>query len=527
MAIHSFIGRLAGIFSFLFLNFFINNFGLAQNLPDLQLNNLTLQNTAEPGQVLNFLIDVSNTGSVPAAGNFSIKAWFSKDDRLSSDDIQDGIVQTGNFGPNQVIREVRAAARVPRDLAGSYFLILKIDADNTVNESNEDNNIVSKALGNIGQALTSSCSFQTVFTPSGFQPNFYGDPGLGDDTTGYHVFFDPPSSKSSTAPAVTEEYYLSLLGKVLQAGLSPKVYDYDVSLETDNDKNLTMVFNKSPHLPRGTRVAIDYDYENPDGVIAKTVYKTSTGYAFGIGLVTDGGSGLKNRIIQTDQFGKNVRVTELPNPAFYGGFYHLSEGIDGMLYTEWRTSGNYSMYIVSNDGQTVHHVSVAGDTPSTDWVDMRPGPDGKFVYVSLSDNQRAKVTKYDSKTGIASNIDLETFIQPASGSDIRKSRMKGVMPTEDGGFLVSVEWFAMTTSDSGDILGKFDADGKSVWRIEMNDNNYSVAPIGETFDGGALFVGLETQQGRKSKAVFIKTTATGELTPKCHKRTTLSNAKRF
>jgi Domain of unknown function DUF11/Secretion system C-terminal sorting domain/CARDB len=64
---------------------------------------------------------------------------------LNANDIQDGTINTGNFTAGTA-NVVNGASTVPVSLAaGNYFLIIKIDADNQVVESNESNNEMASA----------------------------------------------------------------------------------------------------------------------------------------------------------------------------------------------------------------------------------------------------------------------------------------------------------------------------------------------------------------------------------------------
>ncbi len=111
--------------------------------PDLTINNLTLNSyQVQAGKVFSYRFDLANASSAAVPGNFSMKAYLSTDDILSADDVQDGIVTTGNFGANFSVPQVLGATTVPASLpSGDYFLILKADADNQVLESNEGNNV--------------------------------------------------------------------------------------------------------------------------------------------------------------------------------------------------------------------------------------------------------------------------------------------------------------------------------------------------------------------------------------------------
>ena len=117
------------------------------NLADLRLSNFNASGSATIGAITNYTFDLNNQGNGDAVGNFTIKAYFSTDDVLSSDDVFDGLIPTGNLGAGQTTSMVPGASTVPTSLTpGNYFLILKVDADETIPESNENNNTIVSAI---------------------------------------------------------------------------------------------------------------------------------------------------------------------------------------------------------------------------------------------------------------------------------------------------------------------------------------------------------------------------------------------
>ncbi|HFA49449.1 MAG TPA: hypothetical protein ENJ95_10590 [Bacteroidetes bacterium] len=109
---------------------------------DLLLTNLNITNAPiEPGAVLTYNFDILNIGNGPADGNFNVKAWISTSPFLTGTSIQDGIVPTGNFPAGFSVSGVPGASTLPPVLAdGQYYLLLKVDADDVIAESNENNN---------------------------------------------------------------------------------------------------------------------------------------------------------------------------------------------------------------------------------------------------------------------------------------------------------------------------------------------------------------------------------------------------
>ncbi|MEO1260177.1 MAG: T9SS type A sorting domain-containing protein [Bacteroidota bacterium] len=143
---------------------------------DLVLANLAIQNSpVDPGQNLTYSFDASNIGDGPAPGTFVIKAYISTDDSLSPDDLQDGLIDTGNFGAGQINSGILGASLIPPGLPlGDYFLILKIDAEEEVTESNEDNNtaVAPFTVESSVSGIVLNCpSDTTVLVPPPGSPN--------------------------------------------------------------------------------------------------------------------------------------------------------------------------------------------------------------------------------------------------------------------------------------------------------------------------------------------------------------------
>ncbi len=105
--------------------------------PDLSPNSLSIGSGA-PGSVLDFTFNLVNAGA-QISGNYSITSYISLDNSLSSDDIQEGNITTGNTPIGSSI--VNGAITVPNLAAGTYYLFLVVDADGSVIESDEFNNV--------------------------------------------------------------------------------------------------------------------------------------------------------------------------------------------------------------------------------------------------------------------------------------------------------------------------------------------------------------------------------------------------
>ncbi|MBK9016635.1 MAG: HYR domain-containing protein [Saprospiraceae bacterium] len=116
---------------------------IVQTLPDLTLTNLSAPISGTAGSVVNFTFKLDNIGTATVAGNYVIGAYLSTDNTWSANDVLAGTVPTGNT-PVNYNTTVPASITIPLGTtAGNYFLICVADNGNVIQESNENNNIVS------------------------------------------------------------------------------------------------------------------------------------------------------------------------------------------------------------------------------------------------------------------------------------------------------------------------------------------------------------------------------------------------
>jgi hypothetical protein len=99
--------------------------------------------------VLTFNFDIHNQGSSNAMGSFKIRSALSVDDIWSPDDVLDGVVPTGNLLAGQNVTNVLGAMTIPVMPEGYYYLLLKIDADDEILESDESNNTITAGRINV------------------------------------------------------------------------------------------------------------------------------------------------------------------------------------------------------------------------------------------------------------------------------------------------------------------------------------------------------------------------------------------
>jgi HYR domain/CARDB len=99
--------------------------------------------------ILTFTFDIHNQGTGNAVGSFKIRSALSVDDIWSPDDVLDGVVTTGNLLAGQKVTDVLGAMTVPVVPEGYYYILLKIDADDEILESDEFNNTINAGRINV------------------------------------------------------------------------------------------------------------------------------------------------------------------------------------------------------------------------------------------------------------------------------------------------------------------------------------------------------------------------------------------
>ena len=116
--------------------------GVAMEFPDLTASNVNgFTGTHAPDDVVEFTWDLNNIGSAVATDGYRVVMYLSQDATFSMDDVAVGEVPTGNTFPG-TIPNVPGAIRIPLSYPdGNYFMHLVVDQDNTIEESDETNNI--------------------------------------------------------------------------------------------------------------------------------------------------------------------------------------------------------------------------------------------------------------------------------------------------------------------------------------------------------------------------------------------------
>ena len=114
--------------------------------PDLVVTNLRAEEIVEAGGDWDLTFDLGNIGAITAFGSIEVGIYISEDQNLSADDILFGTETYSNI-PVGGEDDLTALLTLPSLLNdGDYFVIIKVDNLDVLNEENENNNTNLKAL---------------------------------------------------------------------------------------------------------------------------------------------------------------------------------------------------------------------------------------------------------------------------------------------------------------------------------------------------------------------------------------------
>ncbi len=143
------------------------------NQADLTLANLNITGSGGAGDVVDYTVLVRNIGTATAAGSYVIGAYLSIDNQLSGNDVQVGVINTGNT-PVGTEPLTTGAITVPSgQTPGNYFLILETDTNGNIAESNENNNVIATSItvsgGNTSNGIDLSLNINAPATIAQYQ----------------------------------------------------------------------------------------------------------------------------------------------------------------------------------------------------------------------------------------------------------------------------------------------------------------------------------------------------------------------
>ena len=133
--------------------------GSNNNFPDLRLTDMQSPASVTAGIAAFFNFDLVNSGNTIASGDYLIEFYLSTDNNFSNNDTWVGELSTGNT-PVGTIDNVPGGITIPAgSSAGNYYLLGVVDADKVIEESNENNNTIARAISVQNNNGGNECGF--------------------------------------------------------------------------------------------------------------------------------------------------------------------------------------------------------------------------------------------------------------------------------------------------------------------------------------------------------------------------------
>ncbi|MEH2220420.1 MAG: CARDB domain-containing protein [Nostoc sp.] len=199
-----------------------NNFAskaIAITQADLIIQNAVAPSTTAVGGTIQLSYQVKNQG-IGGAVATTTKFYLSRDNAFSNDDLLVGS-DTVNAVPAGATSSETASLIINNAIAaGNYYLLYQADANGNIGESNETNNIVSRAIAINGpkpDLIIQNVSAPSLVDPGSlitvnYQLANQGTATAGTSTTKFYLSKDAALSNDDTLLASNQNYFYSGLG---------------------------------------------------------------------------------------------------------------------------------------------------------------------------------------------------------------------------------------------------------------------------------------------------------------------------
>jgi len=186
---------------------------------DLIIQNAVAPTSASVGKTINISYQVKNQG-VGSAVATNTKFYLSKDNAYSTDDVLLGSDAVNAIAAGASRTQTSSIVIGNTISGGNYYLLYKADADSKIGESNETNNIVSKAItinGPKPDLIIQNVSVPSLVDPGSlitvnYQLANQGTATAGTSTTKFYLSKDTALSNDDTLLDSDQNYFYSGLG---------------------------------------------------------------------------------------------------------------------------------------------------------------------------------------------------------------------------------------------------------------------------------------------------------------------------
>ena len=206
--------------------------GLSSDEPDLRVRSVNFQNPSAANQPFSFGYNIENDGN-NSSGAFTVWAVLSEDQTPSLDDqnlMAGGTLISWNSLPGNASRQGTVFGTFPNVPAGDYYLIFQVDVGDSVNESDETNNLSVSPIRVTNLGTIPDLSLELLSAPtSGFRgmnyPVEFNLLNSGDDIAqsffaAVHISTDNVFDPSEDLRIGTNSYSSGMSGNILNDDIS-------------------------------------------------------------------------------------------------------------------------------------------------------------------------------------------------------------------------------------------------------------------------------------------------------------------
>jgi len=195
---------------------------------DLRVYAYPISGSYQPGQTINVATIFSNLGNAAATGGVTLSAYLSGDATFDGGDI---LLSSDVFGGGVDVFAVgslygNVALTIPANApSGAFYIIFRADADNTVEETNDENNEASTGTATVTRAVVSITASDSAAAESSgaANPGTFRVTRTGPTTSALVVYY----SVSGTAENGVD--YTTLTGSVtIPAGATSATFNVNV-----------------------------------------------------------------------------------------------------------------------------------------------------------------------------------------------------------------------------------------------------------------------------------------------------------
>lgn len=500
--------------------------GQSQNTnPDLQLADIQMANSGDPGDNVSYTLDLVNAGNAVAAGDYTIEVYLSQSAGQTSGTLV-GEINTGNTAIG-TINDVNGAISIPSNFAaGNWYAVFYVDAGNDISESNESNNIVSIPF-EVKDNEEPSGDF------CGFEKSYFDMP---------EFLFNPRPTIGQSAQEANGNYVFNVRNGNGQVGFN------NVELVIDDQGDQVSINENAPSVPNpdnqladgstytaeknGTSISVQVTAANGNIIFDKTysnlvssnranssdpklILGNNGYYLYGAWIESDSPNPTNLYLAQLNAAGnlQGFTETEYSSDATSLDVEAVAAHPNGGILLSVRSFTYSNIALVRMNLQGINWNSlVIGDLVTNRATNAQFNASENAIYLLLFFNNEQHVRKINAWTGnTVWTTKLADEFNPNSTSIRFFNLANSLVLTEDGGVATGYVFRGIFDTEFQTEIGKLDRNGNGVWwrQFDWAEVNILEAMF-ETSDGGIIFAGRDADN-----YVVYKLNENGQPTPSC------------